>query len=119
MQQPSHITIHLHDMAFYAYHGVLQEEKTQGNTFLVNVDLQFPLPAACFTDQLDQTLNYQIIYDIVKEEMLTPSELLEHLVWRIRQRLIAELPLISQLTVRVAKKNPPLGGKVPWVSLEL
>ena len=119
MQQPSYISIRLHDMEFFAYHGVLEEEKQQGNTFLVNVDLQLPLPNACFSDKLDETLNYQIIYDIVKEEMLIPAELLEHLVWRIRQRLISELPLIAHLTVRVSKKNPPLGGKVPWVSVEL
>ncbi len=117
--QPSHLTIQLHDMEFYAYHGVLEEEKQKGNTFLVNIHLQIPVPEACHTDQLDDTLNYQIIYDIVAEEMNTPSELLEHLVWRIRVHLLTEFPQISQLRVRVSKKNPPLGGNVPWVSVEV
>ena len=117
--EPSYLTIQLHDMEFYAYHGVLEEEKQKGNTFLVNISLQMPVPEGCMSDRLDDTLNYQTIYDIVRDEMLVPSELLEHLVWRIRARLLAECPVISHLTVRVSKKNPPLGGDVPWVSVSL
>lgn len=117
--QLSFITIQLHDMEFYAYHGVLEEEKQNGNVFLVNVTAQIPTPEGCVTDRLDDTLNYQMIYDLVKEEMLIPSELLEHVVWRIRERLMAAFPMMHMAKVRVAKKNPPLGGKVPWVSVEL
>ena len=119
MMENKLITIQLHDMEFYAYHGVLEDEKRNGNNFLVNLSLQMPEPKGCITDQLTDTLNYQEIYDLVREEMLVPSELLEHVVWRIRTRIMTAFPTIHSLRVRVSKKNPPLGGDVPGVSVEL
>lgn len=113
------ITIHLHDMEFYAYHGVFEEEKIQGNTFLVNVELSMPMPDGCTTDCLEDTLNYQEIYDVVREEMSVHSDLLEHLVARIKRQLLCRYPMIRQLSVSVSKRNPPLGGNVPWVTVKL
>lgn len=112
------MTIRLQDIEMQAFHGVLPEEKKQGNVFRVNVSLQTPDTAGTKTDLIDDTINYQILYDIVRQEMAVPSNLLEHVAGRIRDAILRAFPN-CKLTVAVSKKNPPLGGHVAWATVEL
>jgi dihydroneopterin aldolase len=99
--------IHLH-----ASHGVLEQERIAGNTFTVDLKLYTDFSRAMQTDRLEDTVNYAHIYDVVKEEMQIPSQLLEHVVGRIISRIITQFPAINQLEIRLAKLNPPVSGKV-------
>ena len=109
--------ITLENMEFHAYHGCLEHEKQLGNTFLVTVSMELDTTLAGTTDQLSDTLNYQAIYNIVKEQMTIPSQLIEHIVQRTGQKLITSFNTISNLSVKLTKLNPPLGGKVDNVSI--
>ncbi len=104
--------ITLHRMEFFAYHGCNPEERIIGNYFYVDVSVEADLSKAMETDDLRYTVNYQNIYDIVKREMLAPSNLLEHVAGRIAKALRKEISVLEKVTVSVAKKNPPLGGVV-------
>ena len=77
--------------------------------------------AASESDALEDTLNYQIIFDIVKEEMAVSSNLLEHVGGRILRRFRAAFPAVERARISIAKLNPPLGGEVgaSKVTLEL
>jgi dihydroneopterin aldolase len=48
----------------------------------------------------------------VKEEMATPSNLLEHVAGRIVQRLKQTFPAIDKVEIRLAKNNPPVSGEI-------
>lgn len=112
--------IRLKDADFFAYHGVFPEEKTNGNTFRVNVSVELPDDiAGCSTDSINDTLNYQNLYDIIANEMATPSDLLENVAMRIKKAILAQFPIVTNLRVTVAKKNPPLGGNVAWAEVEI
>ncbi len=106
-------------MQFYAYHGYYPEEREHGNDFMVNLTLELPTTQGGESDLLDNTLNYELVYNIVKEEMDIVSHLLEHVAARIKTRIEQEFPSITTSTVRVSKKNPPLRGPVAWVSIEV
>jgi len=112
------VRIRLEDMQFHAYHGVYDEEKQKGNTFLVTVTLDMPETNAVRTDCLDDTVNYQRVYQIVAHEMACPSQLLEHVAGRIRGALQTEWP-VATAHVLIKKKNPPVGGQVAWATVEL
>ena len=71
------------------------------------------------TDELHDTLNYQLVYNVVKKEMKTASKLIEHIGQRILDSVFHEFPQIQELEVKLSKLNPPLGGKVERVSIEL
>ncbi|MDR3236391.1 MAG: dihydroneopterin aldolase [Prevotellaceae bacterium] len=105
-------TIELHGMEFFAYHGCLPEEQIVGNYFYVDILIDADLTKAAETDCLDDTVNYQDVYDIVKREMAIPSRLLEHVAGRIVNALQTGIFGIKQVSVRIAKMNPPLGGKI-------
>ena len=68
--------IELEGMEFKAYHGVLEQEKVRGNEFVVDFRGELDLSAAAESDNLNDTLNYADIYEIVAYEMSIPSEFL-------------------------------------------
>jgi dihydroneopterin aldolase len=109
----------LENMEFHAFHGCLEFEQKLGNTFIVTVCMELDTQQAGQTDSLDHTLNYQTVYDVVKREMEISSKLIEHVGQRILDCIFNEFPQIQDLGVKLSKLNPPLGGKVEKVSIEL
>ena len=106
-------------MKFYAYHGVLEQERRVGNTFVVDLTLTAPLEKAVQSDQLEDTINYVEVYELTKQEMNIPSQLLEHVAGRICRALRHHFPQIEQIEIRVSKLNPPFGGDVHSASVLL
>ena len=106
-------------MKFHAYHGCFDFEKRDGNTFLVSVEMDLDTDISGKTDNLEDTLNYQEVYDVAKREMEIPSNLLEHVGQRILDTLINEFPKLKSVKVKLSKLNPPLGGEVENVSIEI
>ena len=105
-------TIKLTDILFYAYHGVLEQETKVGNNYVVNITMTADLLKACESDNVDDTISYALVYDLIKMEMETPSKLLEHAAMRIYKTIRDSFPQITNLEVRLAKKNPPICGEV-------
>ena len=111
--------IRLENMEFHAYHGCLEHEQELGNTFIVSVEMELDTKLAGKTDDLEHTLNYQIVYDVVSGQMNMPSKLIEHVGQRILDSIFNGFPQIHHLEVRLSKLHPPLGGKVDRVTIEL
>ncbi len=113
------MTIRLTHITLQAYHGVGEDERKNGNTFRVSVQVTLPDSVGVQTDVLSDTVNYQVLYDIVIEEMAIPSDLLEHVAGRIRKAIGARIPQAQRIEVTVEKKNPPLGGDIEWAGVTL
>ncbi|MDD4847467.1 MAG: dihydroneopterin aldolase [Bacteroidales bacterium] len=111
-------TITIQGMEFYAYHGCFEEERKIGTRFLVDVSMQADTTEAEQTDDLSKTVNYQSVYATIQREMAVSSRLLEHVAHRIIQAISAEFP-VQQIKIEVKKLNPPLGGKIDYVSVIL
>ena len=109
--------ISIEGMEFFAYHGCFQEEQIIGTRFLVDIHLETDAHGAEHSDDLSKTVNYQAVYMAVKAEMAIKSKLLEHVARRIVDRLFVDFPTISEISVKVSKMNPPVGGKVENVSV--
>lgn len=103
--------VRLENMEFYAYHGVLESERLEGNRFCVDFEYEYDMAAAAASDSIDDAVNYAIIYDIVKEQMTIPSNLLEHVAGRILGAVRRRFPQLEHASVTVSKYNPPVGGK--------
>ena len=111
--------VSINDMEFYAYHGHFAEEQVVGNYFRVNVWLETDCHRAAESDHLSDALDYQQVYKVIQEEMQIPSHLLEHLAGRILAHLGDTFPQVEEASVCIEKMNPPLGGKIKSVSVEL
>lgn len=115
----THSTIFVNDIQLHAYHGVMPQEQLTGNDYLVSVSAQYPIDKAIATDDVQHTLNYAMVYDIVKEEMGISSKLVEHVAGRIAQHLMKQFADISAVRVRVTKLNPPMGAQCAGAGVEV
>lgn len=106
-------------MEFFAYHGCFKEEQIIGTKFIVDLYITADTSEAESTDDLTKTINYQSVYLLVKKQMQEKSKLLEHVGRRILDSIKSEYPSILEVSIKVSKLNPPLGGKIDNVSLTL
>ena len=111
--------IFVEGIKIYAYHGCFKEETAIGTHFLVNVQLDVDLTKPSLTDNIGDTVNYQSVFQVVKDEMAIPSKLLEHVSKRIIDALFNQFPAIENIQLKVAKLNVPLGGHIDQVSVQL
>ena len=112
--------ISLSNLEFYAFHGVLPQERVVGGSYLVDIALEVKVaPSAYNNDELDGTVNYATVYEVIKSEMQVPSKLLEHVAMRIARRLLDELPLASSAEISLTKVNPPMGASCKGASVML
>jgi dihydroneopterin aldolase len=111
--------ITLSGMEFFAYHGCFVEEQIIGNKFIVDLEFFASTENAENTDNLSSTVNYQLVYQLVKAEMDIKSKLIEHVARRILDALYKQFPDIGDAKVTVSKLNPPLKGKVGKVCFTL
>lgn len=111
--------IYLEKMNFFAHHGVLPQERVVGNTFTVDLKLKTNFEHAATNDDLDGTISYAAVYEAVKQEMKTPSKLLEHVCNRIVLRLFQDFPTIESLEIRLSKQNPPMGADIKCAGVEM
>lgn len=111
--------IHLENMEFFAHHGHYDEERIVGNKFLVNLTLETNMDVASHSDKLEDALDYQLVYQIIKQQMSKKSHLLEHIAGRILDALYNQFTTIEKATVKISKLNPPMGGMMDNVSVTL
>lgn len=104
--------IELKGMTFHGYHGVMEQEKKIGNTYTIDIKIYFDFRKSRVSDNLNDTINYASVYQIIKQEMHISSNLIEHLASRIISRVKQSFPQIENLEIRLAKKNPPFGGDI-------
>ena len=106
-------------MEFYAYHGHFEEEQKIGTRFSLDLIMDVDTSKAELSDELDDTVDYSAVYQVVKEQMMIPSKLLENVGRRILNTIKERFPDVKDATLKIRKMNPPLGGKMAFVALEL
>ncbi|MDZ7739175.1 MAG: dihydroneopterin aldolase [Bacteroidales bacterium] len=110
-------TIEIENMEFYAFHGHFKEEQIVGNKFLIDLSIEADLDKASRTDKLEDTVDYQVAFRIVKQEMEKKSNLLENIAGRILDSIYARVDGVQKATVRIRKMNPPMGGHINSVAV--
>lgn len=118
MKPTANMYIHLKGLKLYAYHGVLPQENQVGAEYTIDLRLKTDFTQAAETDRLEGTVNYAEVFNAVKKEMEIPSQLLEHVAWRIARRLLDDFPTISKVDIALYKQNPPMGADCSLVGVE-
>ncbi len=110
--------IQIEGMEFYAYHGHFEEERLVGNDFIIDLIIETNLEPAAISDQIEDAVNYQELYNLIKEQMKIKSALLEHVANRIINSIYTKFDTkIKSVNVKISKMNPPLNGKIKKVSI--
>lgn len=111
--------ISLEGMEFYARHGYYEEERKIGNKYSVDVHLYTDFDKAVEDDQLDGTVNYEKVYEIVAQAMSVEAKLLEYLGGKIIKSLKEAFPYLEKVKVKISKHNPPIKGLCRKASVTL
>ena len=111
--------IKLKNIRTFSYHGCLVEEGKIGSDYRVDLEIKTDLRRSSLSDNLNDTVDYVLLNQIVVEEMAIRSQLLEHVANRITTRIFAEIASVSRIIVAVSKLNPPIGGDVEAVTIEM
>lgn len=109
----------LEGLEFHAFHGVYPHELESGNWFEVDIAVETDFIESSINDELAGTVNYETLFRIVKEEMASPSKLLETVAERIVIDVLKALPMVKGVEIKISKLNPPIGGKCRKATVSL
>lgn len=105
-------TITLQGMSFFSHHGYYAHEQIRGGNFTIDVSLDADIERAAIHDDLHETINYEVIYQICADIMEQPVRLIETLAYRIAHEIRKQFPAASNVVVVLHKLTPELGGTV-------
>ncbi|UZR94898.1 dihydroneopterin aldolase [Chondrinema litorale] len=111
--------IKLEGLEFFAYHGFYKTEREVGRKFGVDIEVTVDFSKAAIDDTLNDTINYEHVYNIVKEEMATPVKLLEFLADKICNNILLAFNNIEDVHISIKKFDPPIGGICRSATVEM
>ena len=86
-----------------------EEERTLGNEYELNADIQFHEEAAVISS-LQETINYADVFEIIKKRMMIPTVLLETVVMEIGNAVCEKYGNVRSISLSLKKCHPPIGG---------
>ena len=101
------LKISLHNLKFHAFHGLYKEERSTVNNIEVNLDVYFNESVEMII-RLQDTINYAVLYQLVKDRMTIPEPLLETVAMDLAQQVKKQFPVVCEINVSVSKINPPM-----------
>ena len=101
------IKISLHNLLFFAYHGVHEEEKILGGNYEVNADLLYE-ETSPIIKSLHDTIDYSVVYGLIKQRMMKPTPLLETIAMELAAELKKAFPVTNEISIHIKKINPPI-----------
>ena len=99
-------SVYLKNVQFFAYHGLYPEEAVNGNMFEVDLSVQYTSHE--LIQKIEETIDYVVLYDIVKTKMQQRRELLETLGREICNFIKEKFPQIISIHIDIRKLNPPI-----------
>lgn len=101
----------LKNLGFYGYHGVLEEENVLGQKFFLDIILYLPLNKAGKSDDVKDTVNYALAYDIARKIVEEKQyNLLEALAEDVSESILAKFKQVEEIEVTVRKPEAPVKG---------
>jgi dihydroneopterin aldolase len=110
--------IFVEGIKIYAYHGCFKEEAIIGTNFLVDVELDANLSKPADSDNINDAVNYQAVFTVIKEHMAIRSNLLEHVGKRIVEVIFSQFSEVEKIKLKISKLNVPLGGHIDCTAIQ-
>lgn len=108
----------LKDVRFHAFHGFYEEERLLGGEFFVTIETEADVYDDG-NDNLNNTVNYERLFEITSQEMSKTKKLIETVAHSILDRVRHEFLAVKAIKVCLRKSNLPLSGEVSCSIIEL
>jgi dihydroneopterin aldolase len=110
----------LRDLAFFAYHGVYQEEATLGQRFYFDLDCYLDLRPAGESDDETHTVRYD--YIVKRVETIVQNQrfkLIEALAETVAKDLLGHFGSLQKIRVKVRKPEAPIPAIIKDIAVEI
>jgi dihydroneopterin aldolase len=111
--------IQLEGLEFFAHHGYYKEEQKLGNRYTVDISLYTEFGEAALEDNLEGTVNYEEVYQVIRDVMNQNIKLLEHIAHKINRSILEKFSQVDKVETKISKHNPPLKGICKVASITL
>jgi len=110
--------ITLKNCAFFARHGVYNEEETLGQRFFVDAILDVDAGTALDKDEIEGTVDYGTAFKVI-EEIITGERrfLIESLAQEVARAICREFPMVTKADITIRKPNAPVQGVLDYVEV--
>ena len=110
----------IRNLKIFAYHGVMEEEKANGQYFIFDIDAFVDISEPCESDSVEDTVNYALMVEqITKTFTSQKDDLIERAAQRVAQELFVSFDKISELRILLKKPDAPIDADFDWVGVEI
>lgn len=113
-------SIFMKNCAFFARHGVFEEEAVLGQRFFVDARMDVEADQPLENDRLEGTVDYGIAFTVIEKVVLGKRRyLIEALASDIAVALCARFPQIRRVEIALRKPNAPVPGVLEYVEVNV
>ncbi len=107
-------------LEIFAYHGVNEEEKRDGQLFILDIELFADLTAAKTSDDLADTVNYAAVRKTIERAFTSEKfNLIEKAAKVVCNKVLAEFDAVRKIKLRLKKPNAPMNAVFSYVAVEI
>jgi len=93
----------------HGYHGLLEDERKNGQLFIVDVEVELDLSKAGKSDDIKKSVDYNALAILIHNEITGPAvNLIESLAHRIGIKALETFKEIDEIKVTVHKPKAPI-----------
>lgn len=99
--------IHLQKVRLFGYHGLDAGEELTGGEFEVSLTATY-IPAKIPIKNIEETLDYAALLEVIKRRMKNRAHLLETLATEMANEIITKFSIVTAVDISIYKLNPPI-----------
>ena len=101
------VTVHLHKVILYGFHGLYEEERKLANTFELNIDVSYNDTSSSF-EKISDTVDYETIFKLAKQEIDQPTLLLEKICQNLIHAIKDRYSFVKKIAITIEKVHAPI-----------
>lgn len=112
--------IFIDGLEVFARHGVLSEENTLGQKFIVSAALYLDTRGAGKSDNLEKSVNYAEVCALIKQVMAENTyKLIETAAEKITESILLSFDVVQSVTIRLEKPWAPVAVNIKTLGVEI
>ena len=113
-------SIEIRGLFGFGHHGLFDDERENGQGFLVDAILTLDLSTAARSDELENTINYSAVCDLIFAQIVGPPvSLIEKLAGQIADCILESYSKVTMVRVTVHKPDAPVAVKVMDIAVSI
>ena len=110
----------IRDLKIFAFHGVNEEEKIDGQNFVFDIDLYVNMTKAFYSDNVEDTVSYaKVIKTVTRVFTAKKYDLLEKAAQITADAILDEYSDVSKVTVTLKKPEAPMKADFSYVGVQI